>query len=337
MSNKCKVVLILSIVLANFGCDGDSTSSKQPVAKKLELSSGNVIPATIYAENDVSDEYLIHAANILSEYLDNDQNGNWDNAQLAIQLSNAGATLIIPKTENSAEEFLNSLPASLQAVFNDDLVSQVLYEEEMILCSEASFSDCFRNISSGRDASYEEILHLITHVGYAQLYPNLFGENFALASTIAVANDKARDDVGRLLNDGNLCTEQDGELVCNWQGNYGVNAWYTYTDETCDYSCMVTEYTYWTVNAALGMFEHLSASPDYSNEYKCLTRSSFEAGNICEHDLGIEALWGVGSGIVAGQLVPGANTYNFPTSIPYGTYSPNGNPINWQIDVVYEN
>ena len=42
----------------------------------------------------------------------------------------------------------------------------------------------------GFDASLEEILHLISSVGYAQAYPDVFGEE--AASTIAAYMDTAR-------------------------------------------------------------------------------------------------------------------------------------------------
>ena len=41
------------------------------------------------------------------------------------------------------------------------------------------------------DAAYEEILHLITSAGYANAYPEIFGEKPGTAITIAM--DQARD------------------------------------------------------------------------------------------------------------------------------------------------
>jgi len=333
MCRKLKTVIVTLAILTIVGCNSGNDAKKHAVAKKLTVS-GNVNPVTIYAATNVDNKYLVHAANVIAGYLDNNADGNWDNSQVAARLSNTGATLVIPKNESSQQAFINSLPASLKSLFQDDLKSQALYESEMVLCNAASFAACFPNAAAGRDASYEEILHLITHVGYAKEYPAKYGEDFAQASTVAIANDKARNDVARQLNNANKCTTTDGELKCTW--NYTAPAWYTYTDETCDYGCMVTEYTYWTINAALGMLEHLSADVNYSNEYKCLQRSSFQAGNVCANDDGIKAIWGNTAAIVAGHLVPGANPDNFPTSIPYGPYSPNGTPVDWTIETVYK-
>ena len=33
---------------------------------------------------------------------------------------------------------------------------------------------------------------------------------------------------------------------------YPVNSWYHYDDDECDYSCMITEYIYWSITSLLG-------------------------------------------------------------------------------------
>ena len=34
---------------------------------------------------------------------------------------------------------------------------------------------------------------------------------------------------------------------------YPTDAWYTYNDESCDYGCQITEYTYWALTSILGV------------------------------------------------------------------------------------
>lgn len=334
------VIILFGTLLTISGCGSDSTirtPDTSPILKKISVSVGNVTPVTIYSSTDVGDEYLIHAANILAGYLDNDSDGNWDNAQLVSHLSDIDAVLFIPKDDKYFDISFNNLPALYRDKFNHDLSSQALYESEIKLCNTDSFRDCFSNAASVRDPSYEEILHLITHSGYSQLYPSVYGESYDQNSTIALANDKARGDISRSLNNMNNCSEIDGEYEyeCEWYGKYASSAWYTYEDPTCDYDCMVTEYTYWTINAGLGMLEYLSGVQLYSEEYKCLTISSFESGGLCEDDVGIAAIWGAGSKIEFGHLVVGSNPYQMPTRIPYGTYSPNGSDIEWEVEMVY--
>lgn len=74
------------------------------------------------------------------------------------------------------------------------------------------------------DATLEEVLHLITHVGYTNVCLGVFGEQ--AQSELANAIDIAR-----------------GGYFEEIPSNYPENAWYYYDDETCEYDCMITEYT----------------------------------------------------------------------------------------------
>lgn len=271
------VSLILSL-LALGGC-GDDGSSGDIVAKKVTLDIGNVSPVTIYADAQVGDEYLLHAANITALYLDNDQDGNWDNENVSNHLSSVGASLFILKQEDEEYliSFLNSLPSDVVSKFIDDDTSQSLYESEMILCdSHSSFDACFSGDNTKRDASYEEILHLITHVGFSKVYSSNFGEEQG-SSSVSASMDIARQYFVPVQNDTLCLTESIptpfGSMVeydCDWSDAMAGSGWFTYDDPSCNYECQVTEYTYWTINAALGMLEHLDGNTDYSNEYECL-------------------------------------------------------------------
>ena len=102
------------------------------------------------------------------------------------------------------------------------------------LGADETIPDWHTNGNTGQfDATLEEILHLITHVGYHNAYPAIFGES--TGSSIANAMDVAR-----------------GGQFTNIPETYSENAWYTYDDETCDYACQVTEYTYWALTSILG-------------------------------------------------------------------------------------
>ena len=66
------------------------------------------------------------------------------------------------------------------------------------------------------DATLEEVLHLITHAGYAHVYPEVFGEK--PGTQIAKAMDQARGGHFRRV-----------------PRSYPAGAWYTYDDRSCDY------------------------------------------------------------------------------------------------------
>jgi hypothetical protein len=239
-----------------------------------------------------------------------------------------GAVLFLAKTEDSVDlNFVNSLPEEYREILMSDS-SQILYESEMIICSD-DYNNCFSNSSDGRDASYEEILHLITHVGYAEELPLIFSEEYSDASSIAISMDLARDDIAREL--------EKPSLINGWDYTGHENAWYKYTDNTCDYNCMVTEYTYWTIFSALGGMEHLKDVLMYSEEYKCLSTTEFKIGGVCEHDTGIVSLYGSGAHIGSdNKLDPNLNPYNLPTQLPVGDYKINGTHTPWNIEFVYD-
>ena len=70
------------------------------------------------------------------------------------------------------------------------------------------------------DATYEEVLHLVTQAGYAHAYPKVFGERHGTA--IAKAMDRAR-----------------GGHFVKVPKRYPKDAWFTYDDRTCDYGCRI--------------------------------------------------------------------------------------------------
>ena len=83
------------------------------------------------------------------------------------------------------------------------------------------------------DASLEEVLHIITHSGYNNAYPDVFGE--IQGSALCDAMDIAR-----------------GGQFFEIPKHYPEEAWYHYDDTSCDYDCMTTEYIYWALTSLLG-------------------------------------------------------------------------------------
>ena len=108
----------------------------------------------IYAFYNVEDSKLLHAANIMAQYLDNDENGTVDNSLLLSTLLNNEAALFMWKTES-------------QITLN----AQDLGADESIPLWHT-------NGQIGKfDAALEEVWHVITYSGYSDAYPEIFGEN----------------------------------------------------------------------------------------------------------------------------------------------------------------
>jgi len=229
-----KIILftsLLFLIVGNFtGC-----IDYNDFTKKVD-----VFGIKILATSETPDGKIIHAGNILAEYLDNDEDGIPDNQDVINELIKRNATLFMFKNQREAMRFnFNSLPPEI-------LVAQDLYGSE----TNPDFNQ--NEANNFFDASLEEILHLITHGGYANVYPEIFGEYSTTA--IAEAMDIAR-----------------GGHFEKVPEEYPEHAWFTYYDKTCDYSCQITEYTYWALTSILGAQDYPGRLDEIQHEWKLNT------------------------------------------------------------------
>ena len=219
----------------------------------------------IYATNKVDNEKMLHAASILAEYLDNDEDGQVDNQKVVDKLIEKNVWLLLVKNENDQDD------AERINLKNSNY--QDLRDEEITLV----------NGSPRFDASLEEVLHLITQHGYAEVYPEVFGEK--KGSKMADAMDIAR-----------------GGYFKKVPNEYPTNAWYTYNDESCDYSCQITEYTYWALTSILGGQDFNGRFDEIKDEWKLNTKEKVKNNDIDVYNLLTKS------------------EYKLPTKLPNGKY-----------------
>ena len=219
----------------------------------------------IYATNKVDNEKMLHAASILAEYLDNDEDGQVDNQKVVDKLIEKNVWLLLVKNERDQDD------AERINLKNSNY--QDLRDEEITLL----------NGSPRFDASLEEVLHLITQHGYAEVYPEVFGEK--KGSKIADAMDIAR-----------------GGYFKKVPNEYPTNAWYTYNDESCDYSCQITEYTYWALTSILGGQDFNGRFDEIKDEWKLNTKEKVKNNDIDVYNLLTKS------------------EYKLPTKLPNGKY-----------------
>ena len=251
-------LISLAVCLCLAACSGSDSKKTESSAQKPQPQPASSLEAAfpkhtqvfgiaIRATNQVPDDKIKHAANIMAEYLDNNDDGLVDNEQVVEQLVARKATLIMARDESEIEALQSSIGSDVEM---DSL--QDLYASETIP----------NGAQQGQfDASLEEVLHLITHVGYANVYPEVFGEK--IDSLIADAMDKAR-----------------GGRFTTIPAQYPSGAWYTYDDETCDYSCMVTEYTYWALTSILGAQAFDGRLAQIEQEWKLNTEEKVRLGDL---------------------------------------------------------
>lgn len=170
----------------------------------------------IYAVPGVADANLLHAANVMAQYLDNDEDGTVDDQLVMDKMLENKAFMVMWASEND----LNEIPSGR--------LGQDLGNDE----TNPSY------ISSGMtgrfDAALEEVLHIINGAGHSLAYPEIFGQREGTA--LANAMDIAR-----------------GGKFSSIPSSYPADAWYTYDDRTCDYAtCQTMEYMYWAMTSILG-------------------------------------------------------------------------------------
>jgi len=279
------LALVISTILS--GCGGsDKKTTTEPtkptipttpdtteLQKQLEAGfpqATSVFGISIRGTSNATSVGIKHAANVMAQYLDNDEDGVPDNQAIVDKLVEKKATLIISSTESELEQVFDKY-------FTDKLVEgaslQDLYTSEM-----------FPNgADSGKfDATLEEVLHLITHEGYADVYPEIFGEK--KDSAIADAMDIAR-----------------GGYFETIPSSYPESAWYRYDDETCEYDCMVTEYTYWALTSILGGQEFNGRYEQIQHEWQLNTKEKVQTTDTAIFDILTNGSYGLATTLPDGQ------------------------------------
>jgi len=231
---------------------------------------------SIYAESSISDAKVLHAAAVAAELLDNDEDGIIDDPLIETQLSNENALIPIFSSEGSSAEniFFNN--------YNGNGVSAVLYKNEIDPNNPGHW---------GNDATVEEVIHTINHVGHTNVYPNAFSlsPNSSLMST---AMDVAR-----------------GGQFTTIPNPYPASAWYHYDDWTCDYQCMMIEYIYWAIVSYMGILDDAQTAQGIVNEWEPYNATLLQSTDILMYALITDT------------------QYKLPLLAPDGNYCPNASSV----------
>jgi hypothetical protein len=175
----------------------------------------SVFGVHVVATETAPAQKVLHAANVLAEYLDNDEDGAIDDPDVLEQLLSENALLVMFGTFREAE---------LSDLFETDVLDgfggQDLYADET--AEPGSF-----------DFALEEVLHLVQNVGFSLAHPD------ELATTRESDLTRAMD-VAR------------GGSFQRVPAEYPDEAWYRYDDRTCDYECQASEYFYWALTSLFG-------------------------------------------------------------------------------------
>ncbi len=269
--NITKLGLLIFFAMGFFSCDNDDGVVSMNDMNPATIDAGNdpnfsivansdedfahfnrkvmVFEIPIYATSNVEDNKLLHAANIMAQYLDNDEDEVIDNMVIYNSMRSNKAFLMMWKTEADRDNF--SPPNGFE-------VGQDLGADETVPVWHT-------NGHSGQfDAAIEEVWHIITNGGHERAYPSVFGTQ--QGSQISNAMDVAR-----------------GGVFQNPPATYPESAWYSYDDPTCDYQCQGGEYIYWAMTSILGAQDN--RFDEIGHEWKLNTKEKVENGDLAVYQL----------------------------------------------------
>ena len=231
---------------------------------------------SIYAESTITDAKVLHAAAVAAELLDNNEDGIVDDPLIEAQLISENALMPIFFQDGNAamNTFANN--------YNGNGVSAVLYNGEI---------DPTQTGHWGDDATVEEVIHTINHVGHTNVYPAAFSMQ-ANSSLMSSAMDVARG--GQFLSIPNP---------------YPSSAWYHYDDQTCDYECMMIEYMYWAIVSYMGILNDPQTAQGISDEWELYNATLLQSMDTLMYNL-----------ITDPQ-------YKLPLLAPDGNYCPNTSSV----------
>ena len=227
----------------------------------------------VYAEPSISDAKVLHAASVAAELLDNDEDGTVDDQALKAELASRGALIPILTSEwsQAANNFFD--------FYSGEGASAVLFNNEIDPSNTGHWGD---------DATVEEVVHVINHVGHVNIYPEIFDIE-PNSSQMSDAMDIARG--GQFLTVPN---------------SYPESAWYHYDDWTCDYGCMAIEYMYWAIVSNMGILNDPQTCNGIANEWEPCSPYLFENTDTLMHAIITDPI------------------YTLPQLAPDGSYCPAG-------------
>ncbi len=272
MKLSCSLLIVMAACVQLARCAGASeiTSTERgpiTVIATVEISSipeelsafaragfskyVSVFGVHVFATPDTGDDKLLHAAGVMAQYLDNDEDGVPDNMLAVSHLVGRNAYLVMTADEREFERIDHDKwhDAGFHA-------GQFLHAEEIrpgfIVDGKITATEPWQY-----DASLEEMLHLITDHGFANAYPSVFGRE--RGTVISDCTDRARGGYFERV-------PTNGPNV-----GYPRGAWFHYDDRSCDHDCMISEYLYWALTTLLGTQDFGGRAEALANEWELNT------------------------------------------------------------------
>ena len=255
----------------------------------------DVFGVYVIAPEDATDEYVLHTANVLAQYIDNDEDGVPDDPKVLDILVEGGFVAPVWKSDdrdkfweaNRGTPCENGLRTAASVYYGSDSG-----DNWAIGGIEKSYEE--KGVPGPWDTNIEEIWHIVSY-GWYEAYPEYFGDREDRSSKLTVAMDTAR-----------------GGYFRDTPKQYPDGAWYIYDNGEGGYGGQVHEYFYWIVATNIGaldpaltgkcVFTDSEGNGHLNPEWGICTREELEQKDV----LAFELLNDYG--------------FNLPTGIPDGSY-----------------
>ncbi|MQG19211.1 MAG: tetratricopeptide repeat protein [SAR202 cluster bacterium] len=200
----------------------------------------------VISTKSAPENYVLHTANVLAQFIDNDSDGVPDDADVLNYLVENNYVFPVWTTRDR-EDFWKEARGTY-CEDNIRMRASMYYDED-------EWAIGGINKKGSWDVNLEEVWHVVT-AGWSGVYPEYFG--LEKPSFLTDAMDVARGGYFEII-----------------PYKYPDQAWYKYYDSSCVYSCQASEYIYWALMANIGALD-----PKLTD--KC--QDSSHEWNICTAD-----------------------------------------------------
>ena len=186
----------------------------------------NVFGIYVAGVPEASNAFVLHTANVLAQYIDNDEDGDPDDPEV-LRVLVRGNYIVPVWTELDRESLWNRIQG--RPCVDDIGMTASMYIDE----DEWAFGGIAA--TGSWDTNLEEVWHVVS-IGWYEAHPEYFGDTSR--SRLGEAMDAAR-----------------GGRFESIPSSYPEGSWYNYYDYTCDYYCQIHEYFYWILMANIGALD----------------------------------------------------------------------------------
>jgi len=201
-------------------------------AKRIDVFGQWMVLLTNGCEDKWGHGPSLGVANQYAQWIDWQGTGRPNNPKVWANLQANNATMVMFKEENNLAQ--NLFEVRYWDTGEDPWPNRGWFHPHDVGCDETPHASPDDNTSF--DNAYCEVVQQLFNLGYRATYPDVFFDK--KGSKVADAMDKLIGDCGHAYDNTFKYPNCTGK--------------YHYSEKTCDYACLVSEYEYWSLTSLLG-------------------------------------------------------------------------------------